>query len=367
MNEIKKPIIISIVSGKGGCGKTRIAITLAQVLSQTSKVLLIDLDLYNQGLTTLLKQKVSEQDPTVYGLVYENRSIEKIDLDKKNEIRENIFFLPGIYEIESGTFNLIRKLEKEYDIPALKMELEKLVNSLSDRHNLDCIIIDNTGLPDIISISSALCSNKTLIITQPDSVTWKGALNFYINFKNNGGDENLVNFVINNVPKKFSSVDLTDIFGGYDFNFISNIPFEYGIFESFGRDPFDVVISQSSLFYRKITLMAARILKDMNRQDLFSEDMTFSERHEEKISKDLKEEYARALTPSEIKYRANKYLVVGMIFMSIGAYIILTMLDVIHPETILLLMGILALAFGFYFYILGAKESFFKLRRRKHL
>lgn len=365
MTEIKKPIIISIVSGKGGCGKTRIAVALAHVLSQTSKVLLIDLDLYNQGLTTLLKQKVSEQDPTVYGLVYENRSIENIDLDKKSKIRENIFFLPGIYKVESGAFNLIRDLEKKYDIPALKMELEKLVNSLSDRFSLDCIIIDNTGLPDIISISSALCSSKTLIITQPDSVTWKGALNFYTNFKNNGGDENVVNFVINNVPKKFSSVDLTDIFGGYDFDFISNIPFEYGIFESFGRDPFEVALSQSSLFYKKITVMAARILKDMNRQDLLSEDMRFSERYEEKISKDLKEEYPRALTPSETVYRLNKNLMIGMLLILLGAYIVFIKLGIvlINFENILLLIGILVIALGSYFYLVGVKELFLKIRR----
>lgn len=362
MNEIKKPIIISVVSGKGGCGKTRIATALAHVLSQKAKILLIDLDLYNQGLTTLLDQEVSKEDFTIYNLFYDSRSFENIDL---REIRENIFFLPGIYTT-SETFNLIHNLEKKYDIPTFKIELKKMVNVLSDKYHFDCIIFDNTGLPDILSISSALCSTKTLIITQPDKVTWRGALKFHRNFMNNGGDENVANFVINNVPKKFSHEDISDTFGGYNLDFISKIPFEYGIFESFGRDPFDDVVLQSSLFYKKITLMASRILTDANRQDLLSEDMRFSEKYEEKISKELKEEYPEATTPLEIKYRANKNLMIGLALMVLGTYILFVKLGIfrINFEFFLLLIGILAIALGFYFYVLGVKD-FIRHRLRK--
>ena len=50
----KEPCVICISSGKGGVGKTSIALSLARELAQSSKVLVVDLDYFNRGATGLL-------------------------------------------------------------------------------------------------------------------------------------------------------------------------------------------------------------------------------------------------------------------------------------------------------------------------
>jgi len=51
-----KPLVVSFVSGKGGVGKTMLAVAFARQLSKKGKTLLLDLDYFNRGLTGLLRE-----------------------------------------------------------------------------------------------------------------------------------------------------------------------------------------------------------------------------------------------------------------------------------------------------------------------
>jgi len=46
-------LILAVVSGKGGVGKTMLSVAMANELVRTNKTLLMDLDFFNRGLTGL--------------------------------------------------------------------------------------------------------------------------------------------------------------------------------------------------------------------------------------------------------------------------------------------------------------------------
>ena len=48
------PLVIALVSGKGGVGKTMLSVAVARELSLSNRTLLIDLDFFNRGLTGLM-------------------------------------------------------------------------------------------------------------------------------------------------------------------------------------------------------------------------------------------------------------------------------------------------------------------------
>jgi cellulose biosynthesis protein BcsQ len=50
-----EPEIVTFVSGKGGVGKTMLAVAFARELSHADKTLILDLDFFNRGLTGLLR------------------------------------------------------------------------------------------------------------------------------------------------------------------------------------------------------------------------------------------------------------------------------------------------------------------------
>jgi cellulose biosynthesis protein BcsQ len=255
------PVVISVVSGKGGVGKSRLSIALASILSKKYKVLLIDFDLHNQGLTHLVDVECRRSDPSIDGIISGENYCAPV------EIARNIFFIPAIKAGTAGSPNDLEKLLTSYTAADFKDMLANLVRTVRSSVPVRFVIIDNTGIPDDFSIGSALYADRVLLLTQTDSVTWRGALNFYSIYENSGGDTTRMNFVVNNIPKKYSFElvnlevnKLGEVFKNLGFTLF--IPFEYGIFESFDRNPFDDRYLEKSEFYQKVGLLSAIILKE---------------------------------------------------------------------------------------------------------
>lgn len=357
MNE---QIIVSIVSGKGGCGKTRIATALAKFLSEKANILLIDMDLHNQGLTTLMNTKNSDINYTVYDLL--NSQSDNFEKCKLNEIHNKVYFLPSINQNANIQTNLM-KIEKNYTPELISSKLNKLLNYLTNEYLIDCVIFDNTGLPDAFSIGSSLCSNNVLIITQPDNISWKGALNFYTTFKNNDGNVDGINFIVNNIPKKYTYSNISDLFG-FSFNFLAFIPFEYGIFESFGRNPFKDEFLTNTQFYKKVGYIATKILQQMDRKDLISENM--NKYSTESIKKDLTEKYTTSHTYDELRVSLLKKAGTGMLLIFVGLSILLHGVGIsFELEDLYKIFGLIVFLVGLYYYMQSGTKLV-KLIRSKH-
>lgn len=51
------PVVIALVSGKGGVGKTMLSVAIAKELALSNRTLIIDLDFFNRGLTGLMEDQ----------------------------------------------------------------------------------------------------------------------------------------------------------------------------------------------------------------------------------------------------------------------------------------------------------------------
>ena len=120
---MSKPLVISIVSGKGGVGKTRISISLAKILSKYLKVLLIDFDLHNQGLTHLLddrKKNINESSTFDY-LCNKNYV-------KPTKLQENLFFISASKDTIQSSQKEIEDLNYNYTSQDFKSILLELID-----------------------------------------------------------------------------------------------------------------------------------------------------------------------------------------------------------------------------------------------
>lgn len=145
----EKPRIIAIASGKGGVGKSVIAFNLAQHLSQTSRVLLIDGD-FLTGNLHLLGNVIPEH-------CWQDNAGETLNIGrKKTEISGNLDLLSSIGTTTDGTLPDIKSLM------SLLADLRKLA------FDYDYIIFDTASgiLPHTNLILYA--ADEVLLVTTPE-------------------------------------------------------------------------------------------------------------------------------------------------------------------------------------------------------
>lgn len=64
---LTKKLIVAVVSGKGGVGKTLVSTAIGYEFSKVHRTLIVDLDFFNRGLSGLLrardKRKIEDIEP----------------------------------------------------------------------------------------------------------------------------------------------------------------------------------------------------------------------------------------------------------------------------------------------------------------
>ena len=173
-NQVEQPVIISIMSGKGGVGKTSFALALANELSAAgNKVLLLDADFSNRGLSELMRD-------------YEQRAECPVNLLnelllEKSPSRPNCSF---VYIQENLVALLIPPLDSEQlgflearPVSEMKKAISQLVMLTVRQMQFDTIVVDCHGGRDVVSFGVAGISDHVIVINVPEISTFFGTLN----------------------------------------------------------------------------------------------------------------------------------------------------------------------------------------------
>lgn len=249
---------VSFLSGKGGVGKTTFSVNLAKILSDGSRVLLVDCDITNRGASTLLLPKVEDKDRTLYAMLCNELKWNGGKYEKGIQmIDENLFFLPS-----TATGQLIDWIDYKTEFEDLKNALSNIIESLVNEFEIDCIVFDCRPGPDPLSGAAASISDFVILMTEADKVTFDGTMHLRLYLSEKYNVKENVYFVVNRVPEKYSVLDLNYIYSKEFLEFLqilqvlSNVPFEFEVFESLGEEKFVVEQFPRSILSSKLYVLA---------------------------------------------------------------------------------------------------------------
>lgn len=212
--------IITICQNKGGVGKTTTVINLAYLLSETSKVLLIDTDSQAN-----LSQAFNIFEPSL------ERALENLDKNEITNVYENI-------DIISNTLEFDDWKKASFTKPLPSLYLSKFLQKVKGEY--DYILIDTPPSLDISLEMSIYASDYYMIICNADSFNQKGleSINKYIEKLSNA---DIRKDGIKNLGILFNRVEKNNI----SKSIINQITSEYKVLKTQIRKSISVVESQS--------------------------------------------------------------------------------------------------------------------------
>jgi len=258
---------VAFTSGKGGCGKTTLAVNFAHnVFQATKKVILVDFDLSNRGSTGIFSHWTAGKKGylTLTQLIRDD-NLQEDDFNSLLQIKEGFYLIPASSPDE-----------EEWTEPK-NVSLKDFVNPLRDKfqrlsgfHHVPCVVLDCFCGVDILTTAGAALANDTVLVNEPDIVTFTGALNLLNHLKRSLAKlerQPSIHFVVNRVKSNQTIKELTLL---YRKNLeeevnevvLAHFPYNERLFKNFGRYPFFAELLPGSLFVRKIELLSYFLFKD---------------------------------------------------------------------------------------------------------
>jgi flagellar biosynthesis protein FlhG len=148
-NDLKKPRIITVTSGKGGVGKSNVVVNLAILLQKLGKKVMIfdaDIGMSNDDVLMGFLPKYN-----IFDIILNNKDIEEVMIQGPYGVK----LLPG----GSG-------LSKVGDLG--KEDIEKVIYELEKINDLDFIIMDTGAGINRSVLGFIACCDELVIVTTPE-------------------------------------------------------------------------------------------------------------------------------------------------------------------------------------------------------
>lgn len=305
MNDNNKYDIISIISGKGGCGKTSIAVSLAKIVSESKiRTLLIDWDLSTHGLTYFFIDKIKNSNKL--GV-----------LEFLNSKSDNLYDLIYIYDdnfhiIPSKITFKIKSMDFLFDNYS---KIELLFNNIIEfaKDNYELIIIDNQAGTSKYSLLSVKNSNKVLIVGEPDpfSVAANRSLDYEFS------DVLPLNrkFLLNKIYE--DELTTIDTITNYllIFEHLTPIPFDFKVRQAFALGKIPVEDKKNTAFIFSIFRLSEEILETNTIDKILKHKNFIKSNFEQPINKRI-EELKSEINKKEVKIRFKKNLILPLFMIS---------------------------------------------------
>ena len=256
------PLVVSFVSGKGGVGKTMLAVAFAKEMSLANPTLVIDLDFFNRGLTGLM----GDGELIAHVLCPQFLRFEHVEAESEEWrlvlLSENLYHVsyPALSQREMQLF-------EELSVDKLKESLKDWVLCVAAECRAQCVVIDCHGGPDNSSFAACSISDYSLLVSEPDRITFFGTVNFLRALETvPGGERTDIRLIFNKVIPAFSALYLNSF---YDRNmrhyFGDNplaaiFPMEIYLTKAFEKNRFLTSVYPDSLLAKKTRNSHLRII-----------------------------------------------------------------------------------------------------------
>lgn len=148
--------IIAMANHKGGVGKTTSVASIGAALSETDRVLMIDLDAQANLTTSFLKE---EQEATIYEAIAKGAALPIVS------VNDNLDIVPSSLEMAGIELEISGRMQREYI-------LKDLIEPIAD--NYDYILLDCPPSLGLITINAFVASKELFIPLTAEALPSKG-------------------------------------------------------------------------------------------------------------------------------------------------------------------------------------------------
>jgi septum site-determining protein MinD len=350
-------MIINIISGKGGTGKTLYCTVLAELLgSKGQRVIVVDMDFAVRGLTALLYYNLGETNAIVskdksctYDLVESFSDAPNNDNLLNLGITKYRTFdvLPSVRQID-----FLVKLKPNCSSEVYHKRVNILFDVLEKKYDYNFIIIDcRSGYDELVSTLHKL-SDITICIQEEDEISNITTVNLVKQLELNNDTKSIFG-VVNKIRTSSDNflVDRNKNRSYFRYNFIGSIPFDMDVLNSFGE----------KFFWERIfkTMYSDSVADSWN---VLAKKLNLTEIYFDRIQPFVSKRIERRLGIIELKDRIvmSIGLIVGFLGIFAGLFGIEDLFAFIQynfEQVVSLTLGIIGFTISFY--------TIFKINKRK--